>query len=214
MYDEKKQAASAFGRAVYACLLCAALAAGSCKSAPKTIASPEITAEETPAPIPAEASFIEKLAALLDSGDIDGAAALFDTLSPEDAALRHNRRLKASVLLSAFRLEDARSVAEALVAEDKTDVESRFILSKIEAACGKTKEQRLLLEEIVKDEPGHVPALNNLGYIFINSKSLRLAASYFDRALAEDPLDMDALHGRANVYRIEHNMEKAEELFT
>ncbi|MDR2097443.1 MAG: hypothetical protein LBP37_02885, partial [Spirochaetaceae bacterium] len=214
MYDEKKQAASAFGRAVYACILCAALVAGSCKSTPKTIAPPEITVEEAPAPVPAEASFIEKLAALLDSGDIDGAVALFDTLSPEDAALRHNRRLKASVLLSAFRLEDARSVAEALVAEDKTDVESRFILSKIEAACGKTKEQRLLLEEIVKDEPGHVPALNNLGYIFINSKSLRLAASYFDRALAEDPLDMDALHGRANVYRIEHNMEKAEELFT
>jgi tetratricopeptide (TPR) repeat protein len=212
MYKEKEWAVPAFGlvSAVF-CFFYAGIV--SCKSAPKITAPPPVSAVETVEEIPVAESFIEKLAALLNAGDIDGAVALFDTLSPEDAALKDNRRLKASVLLSARRLEDARSVAETLISEDASDIESRFILSKIEAASGRNKEQRRLLEEIVKDDPGHVPALNSLGHIFLGAKSMRLAASYFDRALEADPLDMDALHGRANVYRIEHNTEKAEEIF-
>ncbi|MDR2795961.1 MAG: tetratricopeptide repeat protein [Spirochaetaceae bacterium] len=180
----------------------------SCASPPKTDI-PGIIPETEDVPPP---RFIDKLAARLDAGDIDGAVALFDTLSPGEAALRQNRRLKASVLLSAGRLEEARAVAETLVNEDKTDVESRFVLANIEGVDGRTKEQRLLLEEIVKDDPSHVPALNDLGQISVNTKSVRLAASYFDRALAVDPSNIDAIHGRANVYRLERKGGEAEAL--
>ncbi|MDR2344037.1 MAG: tetratricopeptide repeat protein [Spirochaetaceae bacterium] len=190
--------------------VCLVLLACSCASPPKA-AVPETVPETVEAP-PARDRFIDKLAALLEAGDIDGAIALFDTLSPEEAELRPNRRLRASVLVSAGRLEEARAVAEDLVNGDKSDVESRFILANIEGAYGRTKEQRRLLEEIVKDDPSHVPALNVLGQIFINAKSVSLAASYFDRALAADPLNMDAMHGRANVYRLVRKANEAEAL--
>jgi tetratricopeptide (TPR) repeat protein len=191
--------------------VCYAVLPWSCASPPK-VSAPETIPEAEEAP-PAPERFIDKLAALLGAGDIDGALALFDTLNPEEAALRQNRRLKASVLISAGRLEEARAVAETLVNEDRTDPESRFILSNIESASGRTKEQHRLLEEIVKDDPSHVPALNNLGQIFIGAKSYKLAASYFDRALAVDPNNLYSVHGRANVYRLERKLDEAAELF-
>jgi tetratricopeptide (TPR) repeat protein len=219
MYDKKKHEDAVFGRTpafyvlpAFILFYTVVFGAISCKSPPKTI-EPAIVVPVEEVPAPVTESFIKKLAALLNAGDINGALALFDTLSPEDAELRHNRRLKASVLFSAGRLPEARFVTETLINEDDTDIESRFILSEIEAASGKIKEQRLLLEKIIKDEPVYVPALNKLGQIFINAKSLKQAAVYFGRAITADPLNMNALHGRDNVYRIEHDAEKAEELF-
>jgi tetratricopeptide (TPR) repeat protein len=197
------------GRHALLVIFAAAMFAVSCGSAPRQRATiPETVPEEA---VPER--FIDRLAALLNAGDIDGAVLLFDELSPDEAALKQNRRLKASVLLSAHRLKDARAIAESLLDEDKTDVESRFVLSNIEGASGKTKEQRLLLEKIVKDDPNHVPALNDLGQIFISSKSLREAASCFDRAFAADPEDMGAILGRANVYRLERKTDEALALF-
>jgi tetratricopeptide (TPR) repeat protein len=176
--------------------------------------APEAPAEEAaPAPPLAE-RFIDKLAARLDAGDLDGAIALFDELTAEEAGQKFNRRLKASVLLSARRLPEAREIAERLVSEDENDIESLYILANVEAVSGKAKEHRLLLERIVKDAPDHVPALNDLGQVFIGAKRLKDAAGYFDRALAASPLDMDATLGRANVYRLEHKFDAAEALFS
>ncbi|MDR2658871.1 MAG: tetratricopeptide repeat protein [Spirochaetaceae bacterium] len=204
MYDFKKQA----GRTAGLFVCCLTLFCISCGSSPAPIQPPE---EKAPPVI--SSSFIEKLAVLIDAGDIDGALALFDTLSPEEAEMRRNRILKASILISAHKFQEARAVAEELVKKDNGDVESRFILATIEAASGKTKEQRLILEEIVKDAPNHVPSLNALGQLHTVSKSLKKAASYFDLALAVNPSDMDAITGRANVYRLEYNKDAAEALF-
>ncbi|MDR1149057.1 MAG: tetratricopeptide repeat protein [Spirochaetaceae bacterium] len=203
MYNFKKQAVRAL-RLIFCCL---ALFCMSCASSPPQASAPP---EED---IPVAPRFVDKLAAMLDAGDIDGALALFDTLSPEEAGLRQNRRFKASILISAGKPQEARAIVEALINEDGGDIESRYILSNIEAASGKNKEQRLLLENIIKDAPNHTPSLNALGQIAINTKSPRLAASYFDRALAVEPDNMDAIAGRANVYRLEHKKEEAEELF-
>ncbi|MDR3356601.1 MAG: tetratricopeptide repeat protein [Spirochaetaceae bacterium] len=190
--------------------VCAVLLAQGCASPPPSEPPP---AQPEAMPAPATERFIDRLAALLGAGDIDGALALFDTLNEEEAALRQNRRLLASVLLSAGKLDEARKAALALVAEDASDVESRFVLSKIEGAAGVTKEQRRLLEGIVDEDAGHVPALNDLGLLSINKRSLREAAAFFDRALEADPESLDALHGRANVFRLERRADEAEPLY-
>ncbi|MDR1256998.1 MAG: tetratricopeptide repeat protein, partial [Spirochaetaceae bacterium] len=172
---------------------------------------PEAPVEKTEPP--AE-RFIDRLAARLETRDIDGAIALFDELTAEEAGQTPNRRLKASVLLSARRLPEAREIAEKLVGEDESDVESRYIMANIEAASGKAREQRLLLEKIVTDAPDYVPALNDLGQMFIGAKRLKDAAGCFDRALAASPLDMDAILGRASVYRFERKPDEAEALLS
>ncbi|MDR1362680.1 MAG: tetratricopeptide repeat protein [Spirochaetaceae bacterium] len=200
MYHFEKQVMGA-ARLLFCCLtlFCMSCASTQPKSAPPEDDVPYL--------------FINELAAALDAGDIDEALALFDSLSPEDAELRENRMLKASVMLSAGDIDGARAITEALISEDGGDIESRFILSNIEGASGRSKERRTLLEGIIKDTPDHVPSLNALGQIFIVSKSLRQAASYFDRALALEPDNMSSIAGRANVYRLEYKNSEAEELF-
>jgi tetratricopeptide (TPR) repeat protein len=179
----------------------------------KPVAVPEASVEEAAPSPPSEERFIDRLAARLDTGDLEGAVAIFDELPAEEAGQPLNRRLKASVLLSALRLPEAREIAETLIAEDENDVESLYILANIEAASGKAKEHRLLLEKIVNDAPDHVPARNDLGRVFIGANRLKDAAACFDRVLAASPLDMDATLGRANVYRLERKPDEAEALF-
>ncbi|MDR0409348.1 MAG: tetratricopeptide repeat protein [Spirochaetaceae bacterium] len=176
-------------------------------------ASTKLVPPEAVSPAAPPQTFAERLALVLETGNIDGALALFDDLSPEEAEQRGNRRLKASILISAGRLDEARAIADVLISEDGSDVESRFILANIEGASGKPKERRLMLEKIVEEVPAHTPSLNALGHISREAKSFRTAASYFDRVLAIEPDNIRAIEGRAQVFFMERNYQKAEELF-
>jgi tetratricopeptide (TPR) repeat protein len=169
--------------------------------------------EPKPEPPPSrELGFMERLSALLDKGDLDGAIALFDTLPVEEAQMPDKRLLKSSIMLSAGYLDEARNIAQALIEENKDDIEARFLLSNIEAASGKLREQRNLLEGIIKDDPDHVPSLNDLGLLALNAKSYKLSAKYFDHALEQSPHNIDALNGRANLYRLQRDPDQAEKL--
>ncbi len=54
-------------------------------------------------------------------------------------------------------------------------------------ATGKTKEAITLLEEVIKDQPQYVPALNNLGYALVLIQQPQKAIQYFRKALSLDP---------------------------
>jgi tetratricopeptide (TPR) repeat protein len=169
-----------------------------------------------PAPAPKNdaPSFMERLAAALGRGDYDGALSLFDALPAAEAESGWNRRLKASVFISAGRLPQARESVNAALARDAADLDAQFILSTVEGAEGKAREQRRLLDAIVKADPTHVAALDALGYLSISGKNLKGAEGFFDRALAVDARDLDALVGRASVYRKRKNPEAAVRLLT
>jgi tetratricopeptide (TPR) repeat protein len=84
------------------------------------------------------------------------------------------------------------------------------VLSALEGAEGREKEQRSLLERIVKVDPAHVEALNDLGTIALRGRSYRNAASYFDKVLEVEPENPDALIGRASAYRYNRETKRAE----
>jgi tetratricopeptide (TPR) repeat protein len=86
------------------------------------------------------------------------------------------------------------------------------VLSTLEGALGKEREQRALLEQVLTIDPEHVPALSSLGDIHLRGKSLQTAASYYDRALAVEPDSGEALLGRAGVYRYQRKPKEAEAL--
>ncbi|MDR2865177.1 MAG: tetratricopeptide repeat protein [Spirochaetaceae bacterium] len=182
-------------------VLLASLCIG-CSSAPKT---PESTNET---------SFIEKLAQLINKEDYDGALALFDTLDPEEAETEQSLLLKSSVLLSADRLKDARDVLQLVLAKNSTHSDARLALSHIEGLEGNKKQQKELLDAIVKTDPAYVPALDILGFLALSSSNTKNAESFFDRALSVDPKDTDALVGKASAYRLRRKPEDAIKMLT
>ncbi|MDR2079075.1 MAG: tetratricopeptide repeat protein, partial [Treponema sp.] len=109
-------------------------------------------AERSPAPVPAgepvEAavlaprevpatdteSILSAVADLLSRRDYDGALALFDRLDSEAALTSGIRILKASVLSSAGRIGEARSLIEDIIAGDTNNTEALYVLSALEGA--------------------------------------------------------------------------------
>ncbi|MDR2510532.1 MAG: tetratricopeptide repeat protein [Spirochaetaceae bacterium] len=182
---------------IWAALLCAALMAA-CSSVPKTAR---------------EDGFIGRVYAKLSVGDLNGALSLFDTLSPEDAAKSGNLLAKASILYSLARYDDAVIAAENAQQAAKTTrekIEAVFITANIEGAKGNMARQKTLLESILKEDGVFVPALNKLGDLAMSADQYKNAISYYDRALAVEPKNLDALIGSAESLRF---MRKPKEAF-
>jgi tetratricopeptide (TPR) repeat protein len=150
----------------------------------------------------------------LETGDYDGALALFDLISGEDAESSHILLLKASILCSARRFSEARAITDVVRVREPDNTEALLVLASLEGAAGREKEQKAALEKIVTIDPGHVPALIGLGNIAIRGekRGVTLAATYFDQALTAEPENLEALLGRAGVYRYAHDPQHAEEL--
>jgi tetratricopeptide (TPR) repeat protein len=189
----------------YLLLVCAAVIGAACSTVSPSSEKRKPTKE---------LSFMEKLSVPLGRGDYAAALALFGTLSPEEAESDLNRQMQASIFMSAGKLREARTTIGLVLAKNSTNLEAQFILSNIEAQEGNVKQQRALLDSIVKADPQFVPALDTLGYLAINSQSLKNAEIFFDRALGVDAKDIDALVGRAAVYRRRKNPEQAVKLLT
>jgi tetratricopeptide (TPR) repeat protein len=188
------------------------------ETAPALPPEPQVQAEPEPEaeviePQPLDIRLIlAHITVMLKIGDYDGALAYFDEIDPVLAASAPVQLLKASVLSSAGRLAEARSVAEAVIALEPQNTEALLVLSAIEGASGKEREQRALLERILTLDPTHVEALISLGTIALQRRSLGPAASYFDRALAAEPENGGALVGKAQVFRYNREPKNAETL--
>lgn len=167
--------------------------------------------QERPAPA-GTADILAEIADRLGEEKFEEALALFETIKPEDAETDRIRLLKASVLVSADRIEEARSIVTALLEKEPDNADALYVLSAIELASGKDREQRLMLERIIKDDPKNVAALAGLGNIALRARSFKNAAGYFDRVLAEEAQNPDALIGRAEIYRVNRDYKQAEAL--
>jgi tetratricopeptide (TPR) repeat protein len=159
-------------------------------------------------------SILTRVYALLEEEDYNGALVLFEKMAEEDRESGGMLLLKASILCSAGELDEAREIAGAIADREPENTQALLVLSALEGAAGREKEQRAALERIIKIDAAHVPALVGLGNMAIRGekRSPSAAASYFDRALAEEPDNLEAILGRAEVYRFARDPKKAEEL--
>jgi tetratricopeptide (TPR) repeat protein len=185
---------------------------------PELPALPE-TPPETPPEVPAPeedtiTSILTRVYALLEEGDYEGALALFDLLEGEDAQNSHTLLLKASILCSAGELSVAGEIVNGILLQEPENTQALLILATLQGAQGKEREQKATLERIIKIDPENVGALIDLGNIAIRgqTRSTTAAAAYFDQALAREPENLEALLGRAGVYRYVKNPQNAEEL--
>jgi tetratricopeptide (TPR) repeat protein len=202
-------------------LLCAVLAAGISSCASAKTGTPENPPDQAapqaliPEPEPEKTdvpSILARVAELLGQRDYGAALALFDSINPEEAAAPSLQILRASILNSAGRPDEARTILEPILSREPDNTEALFVLAALEMAAGKEREQKAVLERIVNLDPENIEALVNLGDITLGAGSLRAAASYYNRALRAEPENGDALVGRARVYRYEKNPKNAEQL--
>jgi tetratricopeptide (TPR) repeat protein len=157
-------------------------------------------------------SLLLRISQLQAKGDYEGALALFDKIKPQDAEKKEIRLLKASTCLSAGKISEGSSMAKDILAGEPDDVSALLVLAAAEEASGRTKEQKALLERILKLESTNVPALVSMGNLLVRNNTTRLAGPYYDSALAAAPDNGEALLGRAWVYRNSREPKNAEAL--
>jgi tetratricopeptide (TPR) repeat protein len=69
-----------------------------------------------------------------------------------------------------------------------------------------------LFQDIVNEQPTYVPALSNLGYMFLLNGNLKLGEYYINTALSLDPDYELALLNKANVLLQKGNFNEAKEV--
>jgi tetratricopeptide (TPR) repeat protein len=160
------------------------------------------------------AGILSRVTALLEEEDYEAALALFDEMDEEDRESSDMALLKASILCSAGKFDEAGEIAGGIRAREPENTQALLVLSVLEAAAGREREQRTALEGIIKIDPRHVPALIGLGNMAVRGerRSPTTAGAYFDRALEEEPDNIEAILGRAEAYRFARDPQKAEEL--
>jgi tetratricopeptide (TPR) repeat protein len=155
---------------------------------------------------------LNEVARLLAGRDFSSALVLFDRLDPEIAENTQIQIMKASILNSAGRPVEAIQIANRIVARESNNTEALMILADAAALQNRERDRRNFLEKIISINPGHARALTDLGNLSLGARNLVVAAGYFDRALAAEPDNGEALVGRAIVYRYSRESRRSEQL--
>jgi tetratricopeptide (TPR) repeat protein len=155
---------------------------------------------------------LNEVVRLLAGRDFSSALRLFDQLDPEVAESTPIRIMKASILNSAGRPAEAIQIANRIIALESNNTEALMILADAAALQGREPDRRNFLEKIISINPGHARALNDLGNLALGARNLHVAAGYFDRALAAEPDNGEALVGRAVIHRYNREQRRSEQL--
>ena len=158
------------------------------------------------------ADILDEVSGRLARREYSAALELFERLPEEEANKIEVRIIRASILNAAGRINEARQIANAIIAVDARNTDALMILADAAAIEGRDRDRRTFLDRVIGIDPANVRALNDLGNINLGNQNLRSAAGYFDRALAADPNNGDALLGRAAVYRYNREPVSAERL--
>ena len=160
---------------------------------------------------PANILFAEALRAHLDENDIDGAIKLFDTLPPDLAADKEIKVLKASLLLSAGRLEESSHLTSELLKADGSNPDVLELNAQLALASGNRQKMQTVLKQILAAEPNNAFANIALGNQQAQGKKYELAAKYYKKALVKEPKNEDALFGLGRMAYFQGRMKEAKE---
>ena len=143
----------------------------------------------------ASIDFVQNLQNKLETGDLNGAIALYDTIPSSLAQDANLKFLKASLLISAKRFDEASAITSELKANPETQKNALELDAEIAMASGKKQNLQNTLNQILAIDPYNATANNILGNQQALKKKYKLAANYYRKTLVNDPENMDALFG-------------------
>ncbi|MDE5898687.1 MAG: tetratricopeptide repeat protein [Treponemataceae bacterium] len=190
-----------------------------CASSPKPAASSGAAAEKAERPartsVPeAEKTegviFAERLQAALAEDDIEAALAYFDGLPEQLADDADLEMLRASLLISAGRLDDAGKAVRQLAEKNAGNVEILELNAQLAIASGDKKAQQAALDKLLAADPRNASANIIKGNQYALAKKYKLAAQSYKKALDAEPSNEDALFGYGQMSYYAGNVKAAE----
>jgi len=158
-------------------------------------------------------SLLQQIAERLSRYEFDAAIALFDTIPAPDRDSANVRVLEASVLASAGKLSEAKTIVQAVSLRESNNTEALYVLAMIEGAEGRIRQQQEALEALVRIDPNHISGLVALGNVQLARRNLREAAGRFRAVITIEPANAEALLGMARLLRINQEWDDAEVFF-
>lgn len=172
-------------------------------------AQPEKPAPESDVPAPwTSVSFAQSLSERLNARDYEAALALFDSVPAEEAVKPEMRKLRLSILISAGKLDDAKSLEAELESELPGDTEVLYAGAMIATAENDRSKRLEFLNRILKVNPNDSAALTDIGLDLLSRKSYPQAKANLLKAMASDPGNVDAMLGLARVYYMTDDLPK------
>lgn len=198
-------------------VLCAFL---SCASTPIAMVQNEeaskgekvLTTSKTPKtekPLPPQVLFAQKLRALLDEGDIEGAIALFDTMDESLQSDVDLLSLKVSLLISAKRSTQALALVKRLQAEHPANTQVTELALMVALSMGDKSTKTALTEKLLKANPNNPSANITQARDHISNKKYKLAKKSFQKALQGEPGNSEALLGYAQMCYYTNDMAQS-----
>lgn len=147
-------------------------------------------------------NFAEALQKSLIKGDINGAILLYKDIPEnlkDDVDLRI---LEASLLLSAGRLEEAKTIVNELKKSGHNTIEVMEVEAEIANASGKLADVQNVTNALLKADPTNVTANLILGNRWALKKKYKLAADYYKKVILKESDNEDGLfgYGQMNYY--------------
>lgn len=187
-------------------------------SGPEEAAPPSVTAPSAAPSGPRVAldknEAVAVAATALEAGDPSAAVAAFDRLSAADAADPQMMALKAGVLSSAGRIDEAVELLSAGLAKAPENPDLLYALSVAQGLSGDGAARKATLERTVQADPKRADALSDLGDIALGARVYKTALAYYDRALSADGEHRAAILGKARTLEFTGKASAADALLT
>ena len=148
---------------------------------------------------PPEVQFVQELQTILETGDLDKAIASFDQM-PQNIKDDVNLLLiKASLLISASRLQEASDLTDLLEQREPSNIEvleMKIVIAKARGNSSKDiQAKKAAISKVIALDPNNATANIELAQEQVLQRKYKIARNYYKKALVSSPENMSALFG-------------------
>lgn len=150
---------------------------------------------DSPAPAWTKSSFMNDLLSAVENDGYEYALSLYDSVPSKYQSDTELQIIKASLLLSTNKLNDAKKICTSLLTKDSRNTEVLALAATVAKAQGNKTEWNKYIKEIIAIDPYNAEANISLGENEFTRKQYKQSRLYFQKALVHDPKNLDALFG-------------------
>ncbi len=174
-----------------------------------------IVAQDSEIPVEEEAEFTgvgfaNELYTVLQTGGIEDALLLFNTVPTEHKEDFSVNYLHASLLLSSGKYDEAQKLTNKLEHTQPDNIDVLLLNTMLAKAQGNTDKKNALLKKIIEKDPLNSDAHVEMAHDQMLKRNYALAKKYYQKGLESDPVNPDALFGlgQSSYYTGDLNLSK------